>query len=167
MYAKFFKCEFWLNEVVFLGHVVSGEGIFVDPRKIKAIIGWEQPKNITEIRSFLGLVGYYRRFVENFSLIAAPLTRLTKKGVKFDWDDKCEQCFQELKNRLVTAPVLVFPTVEVGFVVFSDTSRQGLGCVLMQNERVIAYAFRQLKNHETNCLTHDLELAAMVFILKI
>ena len=90
MYVKFSKCEFWLNEVVFLGHVVSGEGIFVDPRKIKAIIGWEQPKNITEIRSFLGLAGYYRRFVKIFSLIAAPLTRLTKKGVKFVWDDKCE-----------------------------------------------------------------------------
>ena len=167
LYAKFSKCEFWLSEVVFLGHVVSGEGIFMDPRKVEAIVGWEQPKNVTEIRSFLGLAGYYRRFVENFSLIAAPLTRLTRKGVKFDWDDKCERSFQELKNRLVTAPVLVLSTVGVGFVVFNDASRQGLGCVLMQNGRVIAYASRQLKNHETNYLTHDLKLAAMVFALKI
>ena len=82
--AKFSKCEFWLSEVVFLGHVVSGEGIFVDLRKVEAIVGWEQPKNVTEIRSFLGLAGYYRRFVKKFSLIAAPLTRLTRKGVKFD-----------------------------------------------------------------------------------
>ena len=125
---------------MFLGHVVLGEGIFVDPRKVEAIVGWEQPKNVTKIRSFLSLAGYYKRFVENFSLIAAPLTRLTRKGVKFDWDDKCEQRFQELKNRLVTAPVFVLPTVGVGFVMFSDASRQGLGCVLMQNVRVIAYA---------------------------
>ena len=115
----------------------------------------------------MGLAGYYRRFVKKISLIAAPLTRLTRKGVKFDWDDKCEQSFQELKNHLVIAPVFVLPTIGVGFVVFSDTSKQGLGCVLMQNGRVIAYASRQLKNHETNYLTHNLELAAMVFALKI
>ena len=116
---------------MFLGHVVSNEGIFVDPRKVEAIVGWEQPKNVTKIRSFLGLAGYYRRFVEKFSLIAAPLTRLTRKRVKFDWDDKCERSFQELKNHLVTTPVLVLPMVGVGFVVFSDASRQGLWCVLM------------------------------------
>ena len=114
----------------------------MDSRKIKAIVSWEQPKNVTEIRSFLGLSDYYRQFVEIFSLIAAPLTRLTKKGVKFDWDDKCEQSFQELKNRLVTTPVLVLPMVGVGFVVFSDASKQVLGCVLMQNGRVIVYASR-------------------------
>ena len=105
--------------------------------------------------------------MENFSLIAAPLTQLTRKGVKFDWDDKCEQSFQELKNRLVTAPILVLPTVGVGFVMFSDASRQGLGCVLMQNGRVIAYASRQLKKHETNYPIYDLELAAVIFALKI
>ena len=135
MYAKFSKCEFWLNEVVFLGHVVSGEGIFMDPRKVEAIVGWEQPKNVIEIRSFLGLAGYYRRFVKKNSLIVAPLTQLTRKGVKFDWDDKCEQSFQELKNRLVTAPVLVLPTIGVGFVVFSDASRQGLRCVFIDKSR--------------------------------
>ena len=91
MYAKFFKCEFWLNEVVFLGHVISEVGIFVDPEKIKAIVNCEQPKNVSEVRSFLDLVGYYRRFVEHFSLIAAPLTRLTRKGVMYEWNDECDK----------------------------------------------------------------------------
>ena len=93
IYAKFSKCEFWLNELVFLRHVIFGNGIFVDPKKVEAIVKWECPKNVTEIQSFLGLVGYYRRFVEHFSLIATPLTWLTKKNVKFEWDDKCEQNF--------------------------------------------------------------------------
>ena len=115
----------------------------------------------------MGLACYYKRFVEKFSLITAPLTRLTRKGVKFDWDDKCEQSFQELKNHLVIALVLVLPMVGVGFVVFSDAFRQGLGCVLIQNGRVIVYASRQLKNHEINYSTHDLELAVVVFALKI
>ena len=90
LYAKFSNCEFWLNKVVFLGHIVLRDGIFMDSRKIKVIVSWEQPKNISKIRSFLGLAGYYRRFVKFFSLITTPLTRLTRKGVKFDWDDKCE-----------------------------------------------------------------------------
>ena len=90
LYAKFSKCRFWLNEVIFLGHVVSGDGIFVEPRKVEAIVNWEQPKNVSKIWSFLGLAGYYKQFVEHFSLIDAPLTRLTKKGVKYEWDEKCE-----------------------------------------------------------------------------
>ena len=167
LYVKFSKCEFWLNEVVFLGHVISRAGIFVDPRKIEAIVSWEQSKNISKVRSFLGLIGYYRRFVEHFSLIAAPLTRLTKKGVKYDWSVDCEQSFQELKSRLTMAPVLTLPTLGVEYVVFSDASRQGLGCVLMQDSRVIAYTSRQLKKHETNYPTHDLELVVVVFALKI
>ena len=126
LYAKFSKCEFWLNEVVFLGHVISEAGIFVDPRKIEAIVNWEPPKNVSEIRSFLGLAGYYRRFVEHFSLIAAPLTRLTRKGVKYEWSDDCEQSFQELKSGLTMALMLALPTPESEYVVFSDASRQGL-----------------------------------------
>ncbi|EOY26510.1 DNA/RNA polymerases superfamily protein [Theobroma cacao] len=156
-----------LKEVVFLGHVVSGAGIYVDPKKIEAILQWEQPRTVTEIRSFLGLVGYYRRFVQRFSLIAAPLTRLTRKGVKFEWDDVCENRFQELKNRLTSAPILTLSVSEKEFVVYSDAPKLGLGCVLMQDEKVIAYASRQLMKHETNYLTHDLELAAVVFALKI
>ena len=115
----------------------------------------------------MGLAGYYRRFVEHFSLLSASLTRLTRKGVKFEWDDKCEQSFQELKNRFITAPVLTLPTTGAGYVVFSDASKQGLECVLMQDSKVIAYASRQLKKYETNYPTYDLELTVVVLSLKI
>ncbi|WRX10265.1 Reverse transcriptase domain - like 10 [Theobroma cacao] len=148
-------------------HLLSRTGIYVDPKKVEAILQWKQPKTLTKIRSFLGLADYYRRFVQGFSLIAAPLTRLTRKGVKFVWDDVCENRFQELKNRLTSAPVLTLPVNGKGFVVYSDASKLGLGCVLMQDEKVVAYASRQLKRHEANYPTHDLELAAVVFALKI
>ena len=167
LYAKFSKCEFWLREVDFLGHVVSQKGIHVDPSKIKAIENWETPKTPTEIRSFLGLAGYYRRFIENFSKIAKPLTTLTQKGVNFDWTDKQEASFQTLKQRLCSAPILTLPDGTEDFVVYCDASNQGLGCVLMQRGKVIAYASRQLKTHEVNYATHDLELGAVVFALKI
>ncbi|CAL2244317.1 unnamed protein product [Prunus armeniaca] len=167
LYAKFSKCQFWLDRVDFLGHVISAEGIYVDPRKVEAVVNWVQPTSVTEIRSFLGLAGYYRRFVEGFSSIAAPLTRLTRKDVKFEWTEECEQSFQELKKRLTTAPVLALPDNSGNFVIYSDASLQGLGCVLMQHDRVIAYASRQLKKHEQNYPVHDLELAAVVFALKI
>ncbi|CAL9001523.1 unnamed protein product [Prunus brigantina] len=167
LYAKFSKCQFWLDRVDFLGHVISAEGIYVDPCKVEAVLNWVQPTSVTEIRSFLGLAGYYRRFVEGFSSIAAPLTRLTRKDVKFEWTEECEQSFQELKKRLTTAPVLALPDDSGNFVIYSDASLQGLGCVLMQHDRVIAYASRQLKKHEQNYPVHDLELAAVVFALKI
>ena len=131
LYAKFSKCEFWLNEVAFLGHVISRKGISVDPRKIGAVVEWEVPTNVTEVRSFLGMAGYYRRFVEGFSRIAQPLTKLTKKNMKFVWGDDCEQSFQELKRRLTSAPILTIPSGSEGFVVYTDASRKGLGCVLM------------------------------------
>ena len=117
--------------------------------------------------SFLGLAGYYRKFVEGFSKIASPLTNLTRKNVKFQWTDSCEQSFMELKQRLVSAPILASPTGSEGLVVYNDASKCGLGCVLMQNRRVIAYASHQLKDYEKNYPTHDLELAAVVFALKI
>ena len=167
LYAKLSKCQFWLDRVAFLGHVISAEGVSVDPQKIKSVVNWKPPKNVSEVRSFLGLAGYYRKFVEGFSKIAAPLTKLTRKDVKYDWVDVCQQSFEELKGRLTAAPVLALPNGRDGFVVYSDASRQGLGCVLMQNDRVIAYASRQLKKHEENYPTHDLELAAVVFALKI
>ena len=163
LYAKFSKCEFWLDSVTFLGHVVSKEGIRVDPKKVEAVLDWPRPTTVTEIRSFLGLAGYYRRFVQDFSRIAAPLTRLTQKNVRFVWDDACEESFQLLKERLTTAPVLTLPSGTEGYTVYCDASRVGLGCVLMQNGQVVAYASRQLKNHERNYPTHDLELAAVVF----
>ncbi|KAL4011838.1 hypothetical protein IC575_028902 [Cucumis melo] len=140
LYAKFSKCEFWLKKVTFLGHVVSSEGVSVDPTKIEAVTSWPRLSIVNEIRSFLGLAGYYRRFVEDFSRIASPLTQLTRKGTPFVWSPTCESSFQELKQKLVSAPVLT--------------------------GRVVAYASRQLKSHEQNYPTHDLELAVVVFALK-
>ena len=109
LYAKFSKCEFWLTEVRFLGHVVSASGVSVDPEKVEAVMSLERSNSVFEIRSFLGLAGYYRRFIEDFSRLAATMTRLTRKKVKFDWDDRCEEAFQELKRRLTTAPILIVP----------------------------------------------------------
>ena len=139
----------------------------MDPQKIEAIVNWQPPTNVTKIRSFLGLAGYYRKFIEGFSKIATPLTRLIRKEEKFIWSDKCQHSFDELKHRLTSSPVLTLPSGSEGFVVYCDASRQGLGCVLMQHERVIAYASRQLRKHEQNYPTHDLELAAVVFSLRI
>ena len=167
LYAKLDKCEFWLKEVIFLGHVISAGGICVDPGKVEAVLKWEKPINVTEIRSFLGLAGYYRRFIEGFSTIASPLTKLTRKEVRFNWSKECDESFQELKRRLTSAPVLALPSGTEGFIVYSDASSRGLGCVLMQHGKVIAYASRQLKPHEVNYPVHDLELAAVVFALRV
>ncbi|KAD4385624.1 hypothetical protein E3N88_25793 [Mikania micrantha] len=167
LHAKFSKCEFWLREVQFLGHVVNSEGIHVDPAKIEAIKNWDTPKTPTEIRSFLGLAGYYRRFISNFSKIALPLTKLTQKSEPFVWEQKQENAFQNLKQELCDAPILFLPEGCDDFVVYCDASHQGLGCVLMQRDKVIAYASRQLKVHEKNYTTHDLELGAVIFALKI
>ena len=167
LYAKFSKCEFWLKEVAFLGHVISAQGIQVDSQKIAAVENWEQPRTVTEVHSFLGLAGYYRRFVQDFSILTFPLTRLTRKNVKFEWDENCEQSFQQLKYCLTHAPVLTLLDDNGNFEIYSDASLSGLGCVLMQHGRVIAYASRQLKPHEMNYPTHDLELAAIIFALKI
>jgi hypothetical protein len=167
LYAKLSKCEFWLKRVTFLGHVISVEGVFVDPQKVEVVLKWERPTSVTEIRSFLGLAGYYRRFIEGFSLIATPLTQLTRKNKKWVWLEECEKSFQELKRRLTTAPVLALPLGTEGFVVYSDASGKGLGCVLMQHGKVIAYASRQLKTHEVNYPVHNLELATVVFALRI
>ena len=167
LYAKFSKCEFWMREVQFLGHVVNSEGIMVDPAKIDAIMSWERPKSPSEIRSFLGLAGYYRRFIQNFSKIALPLTKLTRKEEKYVWTDAQDMAFQTLKLKLSQAPILVLPEGVEDMSVYCDASSNGLGCVLMQRGKVIAYASRQLKEHEKKYPTHDLELAAVVFALKI
>ncbi|KAG5540501.1 hypothetical protein RHGRI_020647 [Rhododendron griersonianum] len=166
LYAKASKCEFWMKEVKFLGHVVSEKGISVDKSKVEAVMDWKRPKTVFEIRSFLGLAGYYRRFIQDFSTLAKHMTRLTQKGVKFDWNEACEKSFQELKRRLTSAPILIVPERNVGYAVYCDASKEGLGCVLMQNGKVIAYGSRQLKPHEKNYPTHDLELAAVVYALK-
>ncbi|XP_035832003.1 uncharacterized protein LOC110870500 [Helianthus annuus] len=167
LYTKFSKCDFWLREVQFLSHVISADGILADPSKVEAVMKWVPPKNPSEVRSFLGLAGYYRRFIQDFSKLALPLTKLTKKNEKFTWGTDQEKAFQTLKEKLSSTPVLTLPDGTGDLVVFTDASHQGLGCVLMQRGRVIAYALRQLKPHEGNYPTHDLELAAVVFALKI
>ncbi|GKB64726.1 putative reverse transcriptase domain-containing protein [Tanacetum coccineum] len=142
LYAKFSKCEFWIPKVHFLGHVIDSQGIHVDPAKTESIKDWACPKTPMEICQFLGLTGYNRRFIEGFSKIAKSITKLSQKKVKFDWGAE-------------------------KFIVYCDASHKGLGDVLMQNDKVIAYASRQLKIHEKNYTTHDLELGAVVFALKI
>ncbi|KAL4379662.1 hypothetical protein GQ457_02G023920 [Hibiscus cannabinus] len=167
LYAKLSKCEFWIREFVFLVYVVSSEGIRVDPKKVEAVVNWKQPKSVTKIRSFLGLTGYYRRFLSGFSKVTAPLTKLLQKDVKYEWSDVRKQEFEKLKEALTNAPVLIQPVSGKEFVVYSDASYVGLGCVLMQEGRVVAYASRQLKTHEKNYPTRVIELAAVVFSLKI
>jgi hypothetical protein len=167
LYAKFSKCEFWMSKVPFLGHILSRDGISVDPSKVQEVMDWKAPTSVHEVRSFLGLAGYYRRFIPDFSKIAKPMTRLLQKDEKYKWTLECETAFHTLRTLLTTAPVLAQPDIEKPFDVFCDALGIGLGCVLMQEGRVIAYASRQLRKHEVNYPTHDLELAAVVHALKI
>ncbi|KAJ9538531.1 hypothetical protein OSB04_031264 [Centaurea solstitialis] len=160
LYAKVSKCAFWLASF-------NREGIKVDPSKIEAVMSWEVPKTPTEIRSFLGLARYYRRFIQDFSQIVVPLMRLTKKSEPYVWGAEQEEAFETLKRKLCEAPVLTLPEGVEDMTVYCDASHLGLGCVLIQRGRVIAYASRKLKPHKANYPTHDLELAAVVFALKI
>jgi hypothetical protein len=146
LYAKYSKCEFWLDEVPFLGHIISNGGISVDPAKVREIVGWKIPSLITEIRSFLGLAGYYRRFIEGFSKIAKPMTSLLEKGKEFKWSHECQDSFNQLKLKLMSPPVLVMSDLHKGFDIYCDAYRQGLGCVLMQEGHVIAYTSHQFGN---------------------
>ncbi|GKA58978.1 putative reverse transcriptase domain-containing protein [Tanacetum coccineum] len=167
LYAKFSKCDFWLDSVQFLSHVINSKGIHVDPSKIEAIKNWGAPTTPTEVRQFMGLAGYYLRFIEGFSLIAKPLTKLTQKNKKYDWGEDEEEAFQMLKKKLCSASILALPEGSEDFVVYCDASIKGFGAVLMQREKVIAYASRQLKKHEENYMTHDLELGVVVFALRL
>ncbi|GJS28823.1 putative reverse transcriptase domain-containing protein [Tanacetum coccineum] len=167
LYAKFSKCDFWISTVKFLGHVIDSQGIHVDPAKIEAVKDWASPTTPTEIRQFLGLAGYYQRFIEGFSKIAKSLTELTKKNKKCSWGKYQESAFQLLKQKLCEAPILALLEGDENFVAYCDASLQGLGAVLMQKENVIAYASRQLKPYEENYTTHDLKLGVVVFALKI
>ncbi|WVZ73569.1 LOW QUALITY PROTEIN: hypothetical protein U9M48_021858, partial [Paspalum notatum var. saurae] len=157
---------FLAKEVAFLGHILSAKGVAVDPSKVEDVLNWKQPQTVTEIRSFLGLAGYYRRFIKDFSRISKPMTALTQKNAKFAWSQKCEEAFGTLKKLLTSAPVLAQPDITKPFDVYCDASGSGLGCVLMQEGRVIAYASSQLRKHEVNYPTHDLELLAVVYALK-
>jgi hypothetical protein len=130
LYAKFSKCEFWIKEVPFLGHMVSLEGIAVDPSKVKEVLEWEPPTTVSEVRSFLGLTDYYHRFIPNFSKIAKPITELLKKGNKYLWSETCDEAFEHLKRLLTTSPVLAQPDTTKPFDVYCDASSTGLGGVL-------------------------------------
>jgi hypothetical protein len=156
-----------LKKVSFLGHIISEGGIFVDPSKVKDVLSWKIPQNVSDIISFLSLAGYYRRFIEGFSKISKPMTELLAKGNTFEWTPRRETSFQELKKILTMAPILTMPDMEKSFLIYCDASGQGLGCVLMQDGHVLAYASRQLRKHEVKYLTHDLELVAVVHALKI
>ncbi|GKA75598.1 putative reverse transcriptase domain-containing protein [Tanacetum coccineum] len=140
LYAKFSKCDFWIRIVQFLGHLIDNQGLHVDPAKIEAVKNWTSPTTPTEIRQFLGLAGYYRRFIKDFSKIAKSLTELTQKNKKYIWGEDQETAFQLLKQKLCEAPILALPEGNDDFVVYCDASHQGLGAVLMQREKVIAYA---------------------------
>jgi hypothetical protein len=142
LFAKLKKCEFWIQELSFLGHVVSKDGIAVDPKKIYAIVEWERPTNVREIHSFLGLAGYYWRFINGFSALFGPLTALTRKNAPYVWSDECKASFQELKQISVSTPVLTLPMESVGYIVYTKASRKGLRCVLMQDGNVVAYVSR-------------------------
>jgi hypothetical protein len=132
LYAKFSKCEFWLNSVQYLGHTISKDGISIDPSKVQEVMDWKPPKSVHQIRSFLGLAGYYRRFIPDFSRIAKPMTELLKKEVKFVWSEACEKAFHTLRQHLTSTLLLVQPDNSKPFEVFCDASGTGLGCVLMQ-----------------------------------
>ncbi|XP_058220482.1 uncharacterized protein LOC131330773 [Rhododendron vialii] len=162
LYAKLSKCEFWLYEVKFLGHVVSKDGVSVDPGKIESVINWQRPKNVFEIHSFLGLARYYRRFILDFSRLAAPLTKLTRKGTRFLWSGVYKKAFQELKRRLPTMPILIVPERGVGYSVYCDASKEGFGCVLMKlgfevfsDHKSLKYLFSQ---KELNLRQRNFEL---------
>jgi hypothetical protein len=140
LYAKLRKCEFWLKQLAFLGHVISKGGISVDPNKVRDVLSWNAPMIVSDIRSFLGLAGYYQRFIEGFLKISKPMTELLEKDRKFEWTPTCEASFQELKKRLTTAPILVMPDMEKSFSIYCDASGQGLWCVLMLDGHMVVYA---------------------------
>jgi hypothetical protein len=166
LYAKFSKCEFWISEFLFLGHIINRDGQSVDPKKVAAILDWKAPKDVRGIKSFIRMVGYYRRFIEGFSKIARPMTTLMQNKVELKWTPACQESFETLKKKLTIAPVLILLDVHKPFSVYCDASYTELGCVLMQEGKVVAYSSSQLKIHEKNYPTHDLELAVVVHALK-
>ena len=145
LFPMYRKCEFWLSSLVFLGHIISSEGVEVDPRKIEAVKNWARPLTSTTVRSFSGLVGYYRSFVDCFASITSPLTTLKQNNMKLDWWKACERSFQILKDRLTSAPVLNLSVGAKGFVVYCDASRAVLGSILMQHGKVEAYALGNMR----------------------
>lgn len=167
LYVNLSKCEFWSREVSFLGHMISISGIVVDPSKKVVMMQWETLEYVTEIRSFLGLASYYRKFHEGFLKLALPLTELNRMDKAYVWDVHCEESFQELNKKLTSTSVLTLLNLSESFLVYCDALKMGLGGVLMQNGHVLACASRQLRVCERNYPTNDLALEVVVFMLKI
>jgi hypothetical protein len=167
LYAKFSKCTFWLKEVPFLGHIISADGITVDPSRVQEVLDWKPPRLVTQICSFIGLVGYYRWFIPNFFKIAKPMTKLSEKDAKFKWSLQCQEAFLTLKKVLTTAPVLAQHDIDKPFDMYCDASGTSIGSVLMQDGRAIAYTSRQLRWHDEHYPIDDLELLAVVHALKV
>jgi hypothetical protein len=166
LYAKLSKCSFYQKQIHYLGHIISKNGIYMDLEKIEAIREWLASKNVTELRSFMGLVGYYRRFIEGFSKILHPMTSLQRKGVKFQWTLNCENSLQHLKQLLTSAQILRIADPNEDFIVCTNACKEGLGGVLNQNGFVICYESRKVKEHERHYATHDLELETIVNFLR-
>jgi hypothetical protein len=162
LYCKLRKCSFFQNQIHYLGHIISEDGITVDPEKIEAIKGWTTPKNVIEVRSFMGLVGYYKRFIACFSRISHLITSLQRKEKKFQWTEECERSFQQLKKRLTSDPILRIADPNEDFIVCTNECKEGLGGVLNQNGFFVCYESRNLKENERHYATHDLELEAIV-----
>ena len=165
------KCAFCRKQVAFLGHILSTDGIATDPAKTEKVAKWREPTSRREVQQFLGLANYYRRFVQDFAKIAKPLHRLTEKTARFVWTQECQKAFEELRSRLVSAPILAFPDYEKEFIVDTDASNDGIGAVLSQiqedgNEKVIAYASRVLSKPERQYCVTRRELLAVVTFLK-
>ena len=166
LYAKFIKCEFWLSRVGFLGHVVSTDGIYVDSQKVEAVTKFGATNYGDRSAEFPRISGVLPQIHRRVFKDCRTTALFTRKGIKFEWTDRCEESFQTLKEKLMSTPVLTLLEGNKGFEVYSDASHQGLGCVLMQHKRVVAYASRKLMKHELNYPTLDLELAAVIFSLK-
>jgi hypothetical protein len=167
LYGKLSKCSFYQSRIHYLGHVTFGEGITLDSAKVEAIMEWPALMNFMAVCSFMGLAGYYRWFVKGFSKIANLITELQNKKKKLVWTEKCAEAFQRLKDLLTIASILKVPDMDTKFLVCTDASKEGLGRILMQDRRVIAYISRKPRRHEENYVTHDLELLAIVYALKV
>jgi hypothetical protein len=167
LYGNLEKCTFCKDKVIFLGYVVPKNGVEVDNSKIVAIQNWPTPMNVSQVRSFHGLVGFYRRFVKDFSTIAAPLNELTKKGVAFVWGPAQDNAFDELKRLLTSTPLLALPDFNKQFEIECDASGIGIGGMLMQEGRPIAYFSEKLSGARLNYLLYDKELYALVHVLEV
>jgi hypothetical protein len=165
------KCHFCKKEISFLGHLVSEEGIKPDPAKVDKVENFSVPINTTELRGFIGLASYYRRFVQDFATIVEPMNRLLRKDIPFIWNEACEKAFEFLKEKLITTPILIYPDFSKPFILHTDASYQGLGAVLAQeddkgHEHVIAYASRSLVGAEYNYAPTEIECLASVWAMK-